>query len=86
MKPGKITGALGGLFGMIGSIATAAKRDPIQIRTALRDKAKKKRRNAEKALANGKRDKHRRLMDEAESIEQSLRDEGFAVEPADGLP
>ena len=86
MKPGRITGALGGLFGMVGAIVTAATPTPQDRIIAKRNKAKALRRRAERALANGKRDKHRKLTDKAESIEDTLRAEGVLVDPADGLP
>ena len=80
MKPGRITGALGGLFGAIGAIADAAKPDPVRARrrqilkwrtqaAALRVKAKH--------APVRKRD---RLLAKARAIEQTLRDEGLEVD------
>ena len=87
MKAGRITGALGGLFGMIGSIANAARRDPIAVRerqsARLHEKVEKLRAKAKHEANPKKRDI---LLARALGIEKTLRRKGMSPAPEDGLP
>ena len=84
MKPGRITGALGGLFGMIGSIATAAKPDPIIRRGKyLRRRLQRRARLLAKAGGTTNKGKRALWLAQARAIVAELESAGFELQPGD---